>query len=1394
MKKILGLDLGTTSIGWALVNEAEDDNEISEIIKLGVRVNPLSVDEKTNFEKGRPLSTNADRTLKRGARRNLQRFKQRRKNLVEILIKHGFITKDTPLTEIGKQTTFQTLKLRGQSAKEKVSLEDLAKVFLSINKKRGYKSSRKVNNEEDGQAIDGMDVAKTLYETNQTPGQYVLQLLKDKKKFIPDFYRSDLQAEFDKVWGAQKTYYPNILTDALYKKLQGKNKGATWTICQEPFNIVGIKLDGKASEQKLQRYQLRVDGLSKKLEQEYLAIVLQEINNNLNQSSGYLGAISDRSKELYFNKETVGENLYKQLLKSPHISLKNQVFYRQDYLDEFERIWETQKLFHSELTEKLKKDIRDIIIFYQRKLKSQKGLLSFCQFESWEQAYIEKETGKPKKRTVGNKVISKSSLLFQEFKIWQNLNHLEFKNIGKGEVIEVSKLDEDIREALFQELNVRGDLKSSSVLKLLSKFIAIGKTSDWKCNFDKIEGNRTQKVFYDVYQKIAEYEGYGFDWSKKTASQIIEELQSILPQIGVDISVLDFNSEFDGVDFDKQNSYQLWHLLYSAEDDTKISEADKITYGNSNVAIKKVLHTKYGFKPQYASILTNVALQQDYGNLSSKAIRKILPHLKAGNTYSEACTMAGYNHSNSETAEERANKVYLDKLELLKKNSLRNPVVEKILNQMVNVINQVIDTYGKPNEIRIELARELKKNANERGEMTRGIAEATKRNLDYKKTISKDFGIPNPTKNDVTRYRLWLELESRGHKSLFTNKYIPKGKLFSKEIDIEHIIPKALLFDDSFSNKTLAYRNINLKKADRTAFDFMSQDFNSDLEAYKERVESLYNNGKGAIKKSKRNKLLVSQEKLPEGFIDRDLRNSQYIAKKAKQMLLEMVPTVVSTSGSITNKLRADWDLINVMKELNMPKYKALGLTEIETRKDNKKIEVIKGWTKRNDHRHHAMDALTVAFTTHNHIQYLNNLSASRNEESDLYGVRHKITYKNEEGKRKFIKPMDSFRVEAKKHIKSILISFKNKNKVVTKNKNFTKGGKVEPQKTLTPRGQLHKETVYGKSKHPLEKPTKLSKRFTLAHANLIVNVPQRNLVLNHLKKYDNNHELAFDTKTLKKEPLLFKEEPLKEVLCFEEIYTIRKDINSDNFKDIKSINKIIDLKVRQILIDRLAEFNDKPKEALSDLGKNPIWLNKSKGISIKRVTITGVSNAEPLHYKKDHLGTAILDASGTTQAVDYVSTGNNHHLAIYRDENGKLQDNIVSFYEAVVRASSDLSIIDRTLNESLGWQFLFTLKQNEMFVFPSEGFNPKETDLLDKNNFGSISPYLFRVQKISKVKAGNSYVRDFVFRHHLETAVESKKELKDIAYIQLKSLELLRNIVKVRINHIGEIVQIGEY
>lgn len=424
MKKILGLDLGPNSIGWAIVNEKEREGETSSIVKLGVRVNPLTVDEQSNFEKGKPITTNSDRTLKRGMRRSLQRYKLRRNSLVSLLKANGWIDDDTILAEHGNNTTFETRRLRAKAVNGKVSLAELARVLLLINKKRGYKSNRKSKQDgEDGRLIDSMDVAKKLYDGKLTPGQYALLLIKEGKKYVPDFYRSDLQEEFDRIWDFQRQFYPDILTDDLKSDLHDRNKSQTWAICAKPFGIKGIKRKVKGWELKVENFRWRDEALKRQVDLERLAVVLQEINGQLKNSSGYLGTISDRSKELYFRGMTVGQYQMAELDKNPNHSLKNEVFYRQDYLDEFERIWETQAEYHKELTPELKREVRDITIFYQRPLKSQKGLVAFCEFESSE-VEIE-ENGKKKTRTVGLRVCPKSSPLFQEFKLWQAINNVQ---------------------------------------------------------------------------------------------------------------------------------------------------------------------------------------------------------------------------------------------------------------------------------------------------------------------------------------------------------------------------------------------------------------------------------------------------------------------------------------------------------------------------------------------------------------------------------------------------------------------------------------------------------------------------------------------------------------------------------------------------------------------------------------------------------------------------------------------------------------------------------------------------------------------------------------------------------------------------------------------------------
>lgn len=410
---------------------------------------------------------------------------------------------------------------------------------------------------------------------------------------------------------------------------------------------------------------------------------------------------------------------------------------------------------------------------------------------------------------------------------------------------------------------------------------------------------------------------------------------------------------------DKQPYFKLWHLLYSFE-------GDSTPTGDGNL-IQKIADL-CGFEKDYASILANITFQEDYGSLSTKTIRKILPHLKDGNQYDVACEYAGYKHSKSSLKkEEIKNKVLKDKLELLPKNSLRNPVVEKILNQMVNVINAIITTYGKPDEIRIELARELKKNAKEREELTKSIVDTTKTHEGIRAILQNDFGMSHVSRNAIIRYKLYEELKDNGYKTLYSNTYIPKEKLFSKDFDIEHIIPQARLFDDSFSNKTLEVKSINIEKGSKTAYDFVEEKYGEQgLQEYLNRCEVLFRD-----KKTKLRKLKMQESEIPEGFIDRDLRNTQYIAKKALSMLNEICRRVVATTGAITDELREDWQLVDVMKELNWEKYKVLGLVEYFEDNDGRLIGRIKDWTKRNDHRHHAMDALTVAFTKDVFIQYL---------------------------------------------------------------------------------------------------------------------------------------------------------------------------------------------------------------------------------------------------------------------------------------------------------------------------------------------------------------------------------------------------------------------------------------
>src|SRR5690606_15003425 len=568
--------------------------------------------------------------------------------------------------------------------------------------------------------------------------------------------------------------------------------------------------------------------------------------------------------------------------------------------------------------------------------------------------------------------------------------------------------------------------------------------------------------------------------------------------------------------------------------------------------------------------------------------------------------------------------------------------------------------------------------AKERAEMTSNINTAKQLHDKIVKLLQTEFGIKTPTRNDIIRYKLYEELKNNGYKDLYTNTYIPREILFSKHIDIDPIIPQMSLFDDSFTNKTVVYRKDNQDKGNKTAYDYILSKYGENaVDDYVNRITHLYELSKKSkdegIGKAKFQKLQKRISEIGDGFIERDLRESQYIAKKAKSMLYTICRSVVSTSGEVTARLRADWDLVNVMQEINMPKFRALGLTEMIEKKDGGHRERIVDWSKRNDHRHHAMDALTIAFTKHSHIQYLNYLNARKDATHKLHGNIIAIENKETElvyddlgnRKRRFKAPMPNFRDVVKELLENVLVSHKAKNKVVTKNKNKIKSAKGEKVKTeLTPRGQLHKETIYGKYRYYASKEDKVGTKFDEEMINKVTNPLFKRLLLERLKANSGDPKKAYSGKNALSKTPIYLDEGKQEVLpekvklvWLEDDYSIRKDLTPENLKDVKTIEKVLDEGVKRILLKRLADFDNDPKKAFSDLDKNPMWLNEAKGISIKRVTISGVKNAEALHHKRDHLGNDILDEKGKKIPSSFVSTGNNHHVAIYRNAEGNLEE-----------------------------------------------------------------------------------------------------------------------------------------
>lgn len=1270
MKKILGLDLGTTSIGWAII-EVDANNKPIRIIAMGSRIIPLNSDDRDQFQKGQAITKNQDRTTARTQRKGYDRKQLKKSDDFKFSLKKALEKLNIfPSEELLKLPSLELWELRSKAVSENISAEQLGRILYMLNQKRGYKSARS--------------------EANQ-----------DKK------------------------------------------------------------------------------------------------------DTDYVAEVKGRYAQLKDKNQTIGQYFYDELLISnqndTYFRTKEKVYPREAYIEEFDAIINIQKKNHSFLTDEVIENLRNEIIYYQRKLKSQKGLVSICEFEGFETIYIDKETKKEKKIFTGPKVAPKTSPLSQLCKIWETVNNisLKIKNPDGSKYKWGDKIPTiEEKQEIVAYLNSNSNLSFAELLKILKL-----KKEDVYANKQILKGIQGNITYSEIFNVL------GNDVNLQFTTSIISSAHTA---ILVDKKTGEILAEKDGLQLDasleKEPFYQLWHTIYSIKD---IDEC------------KNALIKRFNFNEEIADKLSRIDFnKQAFSNKSNKAIRKLLPYLMQGYDYSQAASLAGYNHSNSLTKDEQAQRITNDKLDLLQKNSLRQPIVEKILNQMINVVNAIINKYGKPDEIKVELARELKQSKDERESSDKYNRDNETINKEIATRLS-ELGLPT-TKRYIQKYKFIFPTRNKDWKKADTsNQCIYCGRPFSltealsgDNFDVDHIVPKALLFDDSQTNKVLVHRSCNSNKTNKTAYDYISSKGESELHMYLQRVDDWFK--RGIISYSKMQRLKVSYEeylerkklkketeadkKIWESFIDRQLRETQYIAKKSKEILQQICNNVTSTEGTVTAELRRIWGWDDVLMNLQLEKYKAIsGQTIIKEwtsdhgKRKHTKEEII-NWTKRDDHRHHAIDALVIACTQQGFIQRINTLSSSDVKDAMKREIEDaKIQFnENSDTLSKYLatkKPFSTFEIE--KEAEKILVSFKAGKKVATNGVRKVKinGKKKIIQKDLIiPRGALHEQSVYGKIN--VEEKDK-SIKYLFENPKKIINKQIKTHILNRLLENDNDIKNAIAS--IKKNPIYIdakQEIVLEKASCYKEEVVIKYPIQ--NLK-VKDVSFIIDEKVKKLVKARLDKYNGKEKEAFKDV----LWFNEEKQIPIRTIRcFTGLSAVESI--KKD----------GTGKDIGFAVLGNNHHVAIYKDIENKQIQHSCTFWHAVERKKYKIPFIIKNTNtlwtdlieKKLPDSFLdklppdhlelqFSMQQNEMFILglPKEKFE----EAIKQDNLPLLSNHLYLVWSLSN--------NDYWFRHHLET---KNSELKNIEtakdskrYYRFKSVSALcsLNPIKIRLNHLGGITKIGE-
>jgi CRISPR-associated endonuclease Csn1 len=440
----------------------------------------------------------------------------------------------------------------------------------------------------------------------------------------------------------------------------------------------------------------------------------------------------------------------------------------------------------------------------------------------------------------------------------------------------------------------------------------------------------------------------------------------------------------------------------------------------------------------HAEATANAPLPEGYGRLGLTATSRILSALRADVlTYSNAVAACGWHHSDGRTGEVLENLPYYGEIldrhvipgtydenddEITRFGRITNPTVHIGLNQLRRLVNKIITVYGKPDQIVVEVSRDLKLSEDQKREVQREIKKNTDAAIARGEKL-EEMGVPNTGANRM-KYRLWEDLgPAIGPRCCpYTGKPISAAMIFTPEVDIDHILPFSRTLDDSFANRTLCLKEANRAKTNKTPWEVWGN--TPQWDAISANLKNLPGNKAWRFAPDAMERFEGEND-----FRARALKDTQYLSSIARTYLNALhdggdkKSHVWVVPGRLTEMLRRHWGLN--------------GLTALT---DSDK-QTVKG-KNRTDHRHHAIDAAVVAATDRSLIQKIAKVAKT----DEMAGA--------EEVARSIDPPWQGFRDDVGAQIARIIVSHR------------ADHGRIDPalrrkgcDSTV---GQLHNDTAYG--------------------------------------------------------------------------------------------------------------------------------------------------------------------------------------------------------------------------------------------------------------------------------------------------------------------------------------------